>query len=242
MRLDDPLQSTPTLRARSYRTLFLLLVLAAALATLAGLFLSSLAVRNPALQRLTAQIVCPTGEHIEAGRGQAGRLRPYQAWCVSEDGQQSSDIFVPLSLGVGVLAFVPLALAAIFWARRASAASDLWASTSVSGSAVVPPSSGVQTFQTIVVNGQTYTNVDDMPADVRQAYEKMAGLFGDANRDGMPDLFEALGTVATQMGQDPQALRGDPATRLRKLDELRASGLISEQEYQAKRAQILAEM
>jgi hypothetical protein len=242
MRPDDPLQNTPALRAHGYRTLFLLLVLAAGLATLAGLFLTSLAVRNPALQRLTAQIVCPAGEHIEAGRGQAGLLRPYQAWCVSEDGQRSEDLFVPLSFVVGVLAFVPLALVAIFWARRAHTAIEPGAAVSAPGWVATPPSSNVQSFQTIVVNGRTYTNVDEMPADVRQAYEKMAGLFGDANRDGVPDLFEAIESAAAQMGQDVQAPRSDPAARLRKLDELRASGLISEQEYQAKRAQILAEM
>ena len=75
MRLDDPFQNTPTMRARDYRTLFLLLVLAAALATLAGLFLTTLAVRNPALQRLTAQIVCPASEHIEAADVEVGAHR-----------------------------------------------------------------------------------------------------------------------------------------------------------------------
>jgi hypothetical protein len=239
---DDPLQNPSTVRGRSYRTLFLLLVLAGALAALVGLFLSSLAVRNPALQRLTAQVVCPAGGRVETGRGQAGQLRPYQAWCVSEDGRRSDDISAPLSIGLGLLAFVPLALAAIFSARRASAATDPWASPTASRSPDATSPGRARSFQTIVVNGQTYTNVDDMPADVRKIYEQMAGLFGDANRDGVPDLFETLGNVATQMEQESQAPRGDPAMRLRKLDELRASGLISEQEYQAKRAQVLAEM
>jgi hypothetical protein len=240
MRLDDPFQNTPTMRARDYRTLFLLLVLAAALATLAGLFLTTLAVRNPALQRLTAQIVCPASEHIEAGRGQAGRLRPYQAWCVGEDGRRSEDIFVPLSLGVGALAFVPLALAAVIWSRRARAAIEPGISFGAPGSPAASPSS-VQSFQTIVVNGRAYTNVEEMPADVRQAYEKMSGLFNDADGDGVPDLFENIATVAAQVDPGMTSPR-DPAARLRKLDELRAAGLISEQEYQAKRAQILAEM
>jgi hypothetical protein len=240
MRQDDPLQSARTLRARDYRTLLLLLVLAAALATLLSLFLSSLAVRNPALQRLTAQVVCPPGEHVEAGPGQAGWLRPYQAWCVGEDGQRSEDIFVPLSLGVGLLLFAPLMMAAIFWARRANAALDPWASAGVPQPAAVSPSSSLQSFQTIVVNGRAYTNVDEMPADVRQVYEQMSGFFNDANQDGMPDLFETIAAVAAQA--EPGAPLSDPAARLRKLDELRAADLVSEQEYQAKRAQILAEM
>jgi hypothetical protein len=242
MRIEDPSPGDQISGGRDYRTLFLLLILAAGLATLAGLFLSSLAVRNPALQRLTAQIVCRTGEHIETGRGQAGQLRPQQAWCVSEDGQRSNDISVPLSLGVGALVFIPLALASTFWARRASAATDPMASSGAPGWVTAPTTSNVRSFQTIVVNGRAYASVDEMPADVRQVYEQMSGLLNDADGDGMPDLFETIQTAATQTGPDAQAPPGDPAARLQKLNELRASGLITEEEYQSKRAQILAEM
>src|SRR5262245_9973236 len=111
MQLDNPQPDGRILRARDYRRLLIVLVFAAALATLVSLFLTSLSVRNPALQRLTAQVVCPAGQRIESERGQVGRLRPRQAWCASEDGQRSGDIFVPLSIGVGVLIFLPLALA-----------------------------------------------------------------------------------------------------------------------------------
>jgi hypothetical protein len=43
---------------------------------------------------------------------------------------------------------------------------------------------------TIIFNGKAYHDVEEMPADVRQAYEQMMGMFADKNRSGLPDLFE----------------------------------------------------
>jgi hypothetical protein len=44
---------------------------------------------------------------------------------------------------------------------------------------------------TIIFNGKAYHDVEEMPADVRQAYEQMLGMFADKNQNGLPDLFEA---------------------------------------------------
>jgi len=42
----------------------------------------------------------------------------------------------------------------------------------------------------IVVNGREYGSVDEMPPDVRQAYQRMRSGLVDSDRDGMPDMFE----------------------------------------------------
>jgi hypothetical protein len=44
----------------------------------------------------------------------------------------------------------------------------------------------------IVFNGKAYDSADEMPPDVREAYEKIMGVFADKNQDGMPDVFEGL--------------------------------------------------
>jgi hypothetical protein len=64
----------------------------------------------------------------------------------------------------------------------------------------------------IVIDGKTYTSVDEMPPDIRAKYEEaMRGLdrdrngmpdtpdrvdpFEDKNKDGMPDAFEGLAPI-----------------------------------------------
>jgi hypothetical protein len=44
----------------------------------------------------------------------------------------------------------------------------------------------------IVVNGKSYSNLDEMPPDVRQSYEQTMGLLADKNQNGMPDIFEGM--------------------------------------------------
>lgn len=43
---------------------------------------------------------------------------------------------------------------------------------------------------TIVFNGKTYNSPDEMPANERQAYEQMMGMFVDQDGNGIPDLLE----------------------------------------------------
>lgn len=43
---------------------------------------------------------------------------------------------------------------------------------------------------TIIFNGKTYNNVNEMPANERQAFEQMSKMFVDANGNGIPDFLE----------------------------------------------------
>jgi hypothetical protein len=39
-------------------------------------------------------------------------------------------------------------------------------------------------------NGKTYNDIDEMPANERQAYEQILQIFTDANGNGIPDFLE----------------------------------------------------
>lgn len=49
----------------------------------------------------------------------------------------------------------------------------------------------------IIFNGKTYTNVEDMPEEIRQAYHQALAQFADADKNGVPDIMErgATGNV-----------------------------------------------
>lgn len=51
--------------------------------------------------------------------------------------------------------------------------------------------------------------------------------------------FNALAMAADNLARQSAGSDGDPANRLRKLDELRTAGLLTEEEYAAKRAEII---
>lgn len=95
----------------------------------------------------------------------------------------------------------------------------------------------------IVFNGQEYSSPEEMPANVRQAYDQaMATVFADTDRDGVPDILEA-GSSSTVFHTDVFARTlEDPADKLRKLKEMKDSGLITEQEYESKKTEILNRM
>lgn len=46
----------------------------------------------------------------------------------------------------------------------------------------------------IIFNGKTYTKVEDMPQDVRQAYQQALAQFADADKNGIPDILEGRGS------------------------------------------------
>jgi hypothetical protein len=54
----------------------------------------------------------------------------------------------------------------------------------------------------IVVNGQEYSSVDEMPPDVRGVYDNMLAGLADMNRNGVPDFVEQLGESGAQRGGD----------------------------------------
>ena len=43
---------------------------------------------------------------------------------------------------------------------------------------------------TIIFNGKTYNDINDMPADERRAYDQMSSLFMDKDGNGIPDFME----------------------------------------------------
>ncbi|MBU0494827.1 MAG: SHOCT domain-containing protein [Chloroflexi bacterium] len=90
----------------------------------------------------------------------------------------------------------------------------------------------------ITVDGQTYATVDDMPSHVRQAYEQVLADLADADRDGIPDLLK--GPVPVMAPQSPEALQRKQ--RLKELKGLLDAGLITEQDYEARKSQFLSEI
>jgi hypothetical protein len=50
----------------------------------------------------------------------------------------------------------------------------------------------------IIFNGKTYKSVEEMPADIRLAYEQVMGAFSDQDGDGVPEAFEGLASVNVQ--------------------------------------------
>src|SRR5438309_8870127 len=96
----------------------------------------------------------------------------------------------------------------------------------------------------IMFNGQEYSSVDEMPEDARAAYKlAMGALLSDANHDGVPDIFKSIGAGKSgfipKLGAGDVTIAPDPATRLKQLQDMRNSGLITNEEYEAKRTQIL---
>jgi hypothetical protein len=43
---------------------------------------------------------------------------------------------------------------------------------------------------TIIFNGKTYNDINDMPADERRAYDQMSSIFLDKDGNGIPDFME----------------------------------------------------
>ena len=94
----------------------------------------------------------------------------------------------------------------------------------------------------IVFNGREFSSPDDMPPDIRQAYDQvMGGVLVDANRNNIPDIIEGGGGSSVFTGIRTLTPE-DPAEKLKKLNEMRDSGLITHQEYETKRAEILSRM
>ena len=64
----------------------------------------------------------------------------------------------------------------------------------------------------------------------------------DSDRDGMPDLFKAAGGRTVIRNEVWAQTAKDPVERLKKLKEMKDAGLITEQEYEAKKTEILSKM
>ena len=95
----------------------------------------------------------------------------------------------------------------------------------------------------IVFNGQEFSSPDQMPAEVRRVYDQtMSGVLADANENGIPDVFEGGGGKSVFHVEMKNLTTEDPAEKLKKLKEMKDSGLINDAEYEAKKAEILSRM
>lgn len=95
----------------------------------------------------------------------------------------------------------------------------------------------------IVFNGQEFSGSDQMPAEVRRVYDQtMSGVLADANENGIPDIFEGGGSRGVFHVEMKNLTPEDPAEKLKKLKEMKDSGLINDAEYEAKKAEMLSRM
>lgn len=80
----------------------------------------------------------------------------------------------------------------------------------------------------ISFNGNTYKNLDEMPADQRAAYEQVMAFMKDENNNGIPDMFEGdaiqkmMGMASTRVivnGQEMQSIESLPPEARAKFDK-----------------------
>ncbi len=82
----------------------------------------------------------------------------------------------------------------------------------------------------IIYNGVEYASVEDMPSDVRFAYEQAMIRFADDNRDGIPDMVQKGSTGEIRVakrsrcvvnGQEYGSLDEMPADVRQRIERLR---------------------
>lgn len=111
------------------------------------------------------------------------------------------------------------------------------------GGAPNPPGGAPKVHTTVNVNGQQIDGLDALGDVVRQQLGAgMAGLVEQALRDGRFSTQTRKTIVVNGQVIDAADGGSDPAERLRRLTALRDQGLITEAEYQAKRAQVLEDL
>lgn len=138
------------------------------------------------------------------------------------------------------------------WSRRMKKHSAAWLNPTVGDMMLrdAPPPNifgapGVRpgVWTKIIFNGREYSDPAEMPADVRAAYERAVGsVLIDADRDGVPDILEGHAGATVFQSQLNFKDAHDPVERLKKLNEMKESGLITAEEYETKKAEILSEM
>lgn len=61
----------------------------------------------------------------------------------------------------------------------------------------------------IVINGQSYERVEDMPPEIRDVYERAMSMLSDADRNGVPDILEGKGAGFWQTAKQVWSLGRD---------------------------------
>src|SRR5512134_2325961 len=133
-----------------------------------------------------------------------------------------------------VLFFVGLVMVVWTWRNRSdqsSSSSGGWLNSNIKFNlpaklmSSVMSTPGLQTK--IVFNGQEFSSPNDMPPEIRTAYDHvMGGMLVDANQNNIPDVWEGGGGSSMFTGIKTLT-PDDPADKLRKLNEMRDSGLIT---------------
>lgn len=234
------------------RRLNVLTLLVAEFAAIALAFVVLLSIDSQPLKGIFSGILCGGGTLDVSGSPLWPDLRCMGGATPSADSQTL--VVALLSFGVISMVLTPLGVVAamltVFPTRAASPSPFPQAPTlpttgvnpaSFAGqpsAAGAPPQ--VMAAQTYVIDGKVYTNLNDVPPELRQQMQQAMSMLGDANNDGIPDILQGTLPMAGLSTTPTEA--SDPAERLRKLEELRKAGLITEQEYQVRRAQILGEV
>ena len=218
--------------------LFTILVLVVAVWLSAMVCVATGAEVSPKWLALTEPYVCPPGTRIQAEQTRQSYHEPGETSlsisCIGDGIDQDVTIEAGLALWVAFfLPSVPVAALLILggwllfrWRRHAV---QPQAPVQVSGQAV----------GAVVYEGQSYTNVDDMPPHVREGYGKAMAALSDADGDGIPDILQG-GAQVIDLRQQRQ--EGGGVQRLKELKEMLDAGLITLEEYEAKKNEILAEL
>jgi hypothetical protein len=93
---------------------------------------------------------------------------------------------------------------------------------------------------TLTVDGQSYTSMDELPPEAQEALEQVREAFRDADQDGTPDIMEGMDAQVLDL-RSMRAGAGS-AERMRELKRMLDEGLISLDEYEEKKGQILSEL
>lgn len=54
---------------------------------------------------------------------------------------------------------------------------------------------------TFMINGKTYTSLEEMPPEVRAQWDAMQSVFADKNQNGLPDVMDNLAAAGATMAQ-----------------------------------------
>jgi hypothetical protein len=218
--------------------LFVILMLVVAVWLSAMVCVVTGAELSPKWLALAEPYVCPPGTKIQVEQMRQSYHEPGETSlsisCIGDGIDQDVTIEAGLALwvvffllSVPVAALLTLGGWLLFrWRRRAVQAQM---AVQVSG----------QTVSAVVHEGQSYTNVDDMPPHVREAYEKAMTAFSDADGDGIPDILQGGAQVIDLRKQRQE---GGGVQRLKELKEMLDAGLITLEEYEAKKNEILTEL
>ena len=53
----------------------------------------------------------------------------------------------------------------------------------------------------IVIQGKEYNSIEEVPPELRAAYQKMIDLLGDSNGDGFPDILQSGGFNSAKLSE-----------------------------------------